>query len=207
MFCAACRRYRPPWRDRAPAFCGFCGQPTTLPERARLDEDIRRLRYLLDELRDWSDGGLIHQVLRDRLAAPYEQELELAGRYVEGFSAIAVRAGEPPDAPRCHESDEFACPFCPECGVHLASWRAHQAAGAWAAGEAAPLVGAPSVVEMPSLVAAPPPVVTAPLGGAHSPVAGALVAGAPPVAMAPIATPLLVATSALGEAPPPVATA
>lgn len=98
MFCDACRTYRPPWRGRPPAFCGVCGQPTTRPDRARLDADLGRLRFLLDQLRAWSETALIDRALRDRLARPYEIELDVAMDDVRRYDEIVDR----PAPPQCH---------------------------------------------------------------------------------------------------------
>jgi hypothetical protein len=89
----------------------------------RIEADRVRLRYLLDEVRAWSESGLIHPALGDRLAQPYEAEFAAAGRYLEGFDLTIDRAAPP----RCHEALEPSCRFCPDCGLDLASWRAWQA--------------------------------------------------------------------------------
>ena len=148
MFCEACRRYRPPRRDRPPAFCPQCGQPTLRPDRARLAADLDRLRYLLDELRSWVDGALIDRAIGDRLADPYRIELDVVGRCLERADAIVER----PAPPECHDTPLLWTTFCPDCGVHLSRWRAQRTA------ELSPPVAEPP----PPAVAPPPPVVAPP---------------------------------------------
>lgn len=162
MFCETCRRFRAPREDRVPAFCEACGHPTTSPDRVRIEADRVRLRYLLDEVRAWSESGLIDRALGDRLAHPYEAEFAAAGRYLEGLHPTIDRAAPP----RCHEALEASCRFCPDCGVDLASWRAWQARQAAyppASIYPAPVVIAAAPVAAPTIVPAPTVIAAAPV--------------------------------------------
>ncbi|HEY0987910.1 MAG TPA: hypothetical protein VGD80_12690 [Kofleriaceae bacterium] len=136
----------------------------TRPDRAQIDADLGRLRYLLDELRSWSEMAVVDKLLHDRLARPYELELVFAGQYLEHYDAAIER----PEAPRCHESSELWCPYCPDCGTHLPSWRERRAAEAReeqtpALVEPPPLPAPPPPIEPPPLVATSPTVETQPL--------------------------------------------
>src|SRR5262245_24969868 len=127
MFCERCRKYRSLWRGRPPAFCDVCGQPVTLPDRAQLEADRARLGYLLDELAGWTRGELIHPVLRERLARPYEVELSAVVHCIDGPAPV-VEGGLPgginrPQPPQCHAHSWVSSQFCPDCGVDIAAWR------------------------------------------------------------------------------------
>ena len=157
MLCDACRRYRAPWGARPPAFCPLCGHATTLPDRARIEADIGRLRYLLDELRGWVDASLIGGEFADRLAGPYRSELACAELYREQLDAVVER----PLAPACHDTAVLGSAFCPDCGVDLAAWRAERTVAALPVTIAttidAPVATIEVPTEPPALVESRPP--------------------------------------------------
>jgi hypothetical protein len=70
--------------------CVTCGQPMMQLDRITIAGDVTRLRYLVRELHAWSRTGLIAEPLRDRLLAPYLEDVALAERYLAGARDIEV---------------------------------------------------------------------------------------------------------------------
>jgi hypothetical protein len=163
MFCEACRKYRSP-RPRVPSFCEVCGSPLAHLDLARAAADRERIRYLLAELRAWSQAGAIDRALRDRLSPPYEAELATLASYLDGYELATER----PVPPRCHDQADHASEFCPDCGSNLATWRAQWAAASARSSEtvtdAAPPHAAmpPGTAMSPSAQPAPAPEPAAP---------------------------------------------